>query len=84
MKMKDFRIRTSKGEIIKLKEIKTLSFGIMTDDKWHCDNKDLFIVCEQGHLKFPLEEICSITFSLAYEKYSIVIESHSVGGKDED
>ena len=75
MKLTKFKIRTNKGEVIKLEEISMLSFGIMTDDHFNAETKDLFIVCKQGHLRFPLDEIVEIQVDLSKEKSTVHIDS---------
>lgn len=75
MKLTNFKIKTNKGEVIKLEEISMLSFGIMTDDRYNADTKELFITCKQGHLRFPLDEISEITVNLDKEKSFIHIDS---------
>lgn len=84
MKLTDFKIKTEKGEVIKLEEISMLSFGIMTDDRFNAETKDLFISCKQGHLRFSLDEITEISLNLDKEKSFIHITSWWGKKEEED
>lgn len=75
MKILYFTVKTINGESINLKEIETLSFGCLTDDRWKAETKELFITCKQGNLKFNLEDICSISFNLDNKDFCLHIES---------
>ena len=75
MKITNFKVKTRNGEVVKLEEIETLSFGILVDDRFKAETKELFITCKQGHLKFSLDEIGDISFNLDHEKHVIRIDS---------
>ena len=75
MKITNFKVKTRNGEVVKLEEISSLSFGIMIDDRFNAETKELFITCKQGHLRFPLDEVGDISFNLDREKSYIHIDS---------
>ena len=75
MKITNFKVKTRNGEVVKLQEIETLSFGILVDDHFKAETKELFITCKQGHLRFSLDEVGDISFNLDREKSYIRIDS---------
>ena len=75
MKIINFRVKTRKGELVKLEEVSSLSFGIMVDDHFNAETKKLFITCKQGNLSFPLDEVGEISFKLDKEKSYVDIGS---------
>lgn len=84
MKISKFKVKTRNGEILKLEEIETLSFGSLVDDRFKAETKELFITCKQGHLKFNLEDISDISFNLEREKSYLHVESRWVGKEGEN
>ena len=84
MRIIKFKVKTKNGESVKLEEISSLSFGIMVDDRFNAETKELFITCKQGHLRFNLEDIRGISFELEHEKIYQIIESRCVGKEEED
>ena len=84
MKIIKFKVKTKNGELVKLEEIDTLSFGILVDGNFRAETKELFITCKQGNLRFNLEDICDISFNLEHEKFYQHIESRCSGKEEED
>ena len=72
MKIEKFNLYTTKDERIKLAEVENISFNLSVHgDKKYSDafygNEELWIISENGHLKFPLNEISNISFDLTQE-----------------
>ena len=74
-KILNFKVKTVKGELVRLGEIGTLSFGILTNERFIAETNELFITCKQGNLKFNLEDICGISFNLDNKDFCLHIES---------
>ena len=75
MRIIKFKVKTKNGEVVRFEEVGYLGFGVMADDRFKAETKELFISCKQGHLNFPLNEITEISFDLEQEKIFIHIDS---------
>lgn len=84
MKITKLKIRTSKGEILKLNNVTSINFGIVTDDKWGAKTDEIFITSDSGHNRFFLDEICVIEFNLEKENIGLHIESRGYEKEKED